>query len=173
MSSSGVSVRHRAEADIDACVAIAAAVQVDSGYPHPSVTDLRSFVAPGYATAAWVAVDAARSGEVVGHVALHPRGSDQMQAVVRTAVGDAPFSVISRLFVSPTLRRAGAGRLLLETATRDAIARGLVPVLDVSIHFDPANALYRACGWEQIGTASVPLRGGVIFDENVYRYAGA
>jgi GNAT superfamily N-acetyltransferase len=162
-------VRPRTEDDIDALVAIAAATQTDSGYPHPVVTDLRSFVtSPRSSLAAWVAED---DGVIVGHGALHSKGSTEMTAVVRAAVGeDVPFGVVSRLFVSPSVRRGGAGRLLLARATEEAVARSLVPVLDVSIHFGPANALYAACGYEQIGTAAVPISADVIFEENVYRY---
>jgi len=166
-----VQIRPRRDDDLDDLVGIAAAVQADSGYPHRSVTDLAAFVArPGAALAAWVAED---GGEVVGHVALHPTGSKEMSTVVRAAIGDGvPFGVVSRLFVSPAVRRRGTGRVLLETCTADALARDLVPVLDVSIHFGPANALYRACGYEPIGTASVPLRDGIVFEENVYRFVG-
>jgi GNAT superfamily N-acetyltransferase len=38
------------------------------------------------------------------------------------------LAVIARLFVSPRARGKGAGRLLLETATTEALSRGLWPV---------------------------------------------
>ena len=72
--------RHRTDDDLDASERLAFAVHEVDGYPVHIPADMRKFlVAPDELTA-WVAE---LDGEVVGHVALHPRCSQPLTDVVR------------------------------------------------------------------------------------------
>ncbi len=149
-------------------MAIASLVHDLDGYPPYLPTDLRGFLAWPDAYGAWVVETA---GEIVGHVALH-RGSSS--PAVRALAGRAPsppvdrLGVVARLFVDPSARRAGVGERLLETASREAVARGLWPVLDVATQLRGAIRLYERCGWSRAGEVTVDLRRGFTLDEFVY-----
>ena len=60
------------------------------------------------------------------------------------------------------------GERLLETASREAVARGLWPVLDVATQLRGAIRLYERCGWSRAGEVTVDLRRGFTLDEFVY-----
>lgn len=160
-------VRDRSDADLDACAALAGAVHESDGYPRYLPGDLRSFIASRDAYQAWVAE---RDGRVVGHVALHPRSSGPAVAVAREALGQPPerLGFVARLLVSPDARGTGAGRALLEAATRAAISRGLSPVLDVDTTAAAAIALYERCGWVRAGQVTVRFSDGKELTEFVY-----
>jgi GNAT superfamily N-acetyltransferase len=160
-------VRARVDADIDRCARLVDVVHVCDGYPAYLPDDVLRFVASHDAYAAWVAE---AGGRIVGHVALHSRGAREVMALVREAIGidDRAVAVVARLLVSPTARRQGIGRALLATATGDATARGLRPIVDVATHYKPAIELYEAAGWIRIGTATLQLPDGASLDEFVY-----
>ncbi len=105
---------------------------------------------------AWVAVD---DTQIVGHVAVHPANAADGLEVAATQLDRPPsdFGVIARLIVDPAVRRAGIGRQLLDQATTECRLRGLVPILDVVDHFDPAIELYERAGWHRIGFVEVEL----------------
>ena len=96
-----VIVRDRTEADLQACEDLARAVQSTDGYPHPSVGDLRAFLAAPDAIAAWVSEDA---DQVVGHVALHPTSSPEVMELARLATGE-PVSDLRRCARSDRSKR--------------------------------------------------------------------
>jgi GNAT superfamily N-acetyltransferase len=164
----GLAVRPRQERDLDDCEQIARLVQSVDGYPaYVPGNDLRRFLVSPDALAAWVAV---ARGDIVGHVALHRRSSEPVMNLASRALGvdAARLGVVARLLVTPSTRRSGAGRLLLETATAAARARSLVPILDVGTRHAAAIALYDAAGWTRLGTIEVEFRGGVSLEEFVY-----
>ena len=68
---------------------------------------------------------------------------------MRAAAGE---SEVMTLAVAPSHRRRGAGRALLEAAMAQAEARAVDAVfLEVAADNDPAIALYRSAGFEQVG----------------------
>ena len=138
------------------------------GYPpYMPDHDFVAFVASPDAIGTWVAT---RRTEVVGHVALHRSSSIAVMELATKATGlDADqLGVVARLLVAPEARRLGVGRLLLETAAREASGRGLMPILDVTTTFVPAVALYEQSGWSRPGTVAVEFPDGTRIEEFVY-----
>jgi GNAT superfamily N-acetyltransferase len=160
-------VRRRTDDDLDACVEMAGAVHQLDGYPAYLPTDLRTFLTSPDAYAAWVSED---SGEIIGHVALHRRSSVPVMAMASEALRQPVdrLAVVARLLTAPAARRRGAARVLLDVASRDAVARGLWPVLDVDTSLVGAVRLYEDCGWTRAGAVTVPLPDGSSLDELVY-----
>lgn len=69
--------------------------------------------------------------------------------LIRAVAGEAE---IVTLAVSPSARRAGLGRRLVETATAAALAAGAETMfLEVAEDNDAALGLYRALGFETVG----------------------
>jgi [ribosomal protein S18]-alanine N-acetyltransferase len=93
-----------------------------------------------------------------------------MASMVAESIGVEPdrIGVVSRLMVSPSLRRSGVGRRLLRTAAAEAVRRGLPPALDVVTSYTAAIALYEHEGWRRIGTIRLVLPDGTSVDEYVY-----
>jgi GNAT superfamily N-acetyltransferase len=147
-------VRSRVEADIDTCVQLASVVHEVDGYPTYLPDDLRVFIGIPDALGAWVAEE---EGEIVGHVALNPRSSPPVMKMASEALGlrGDRLGVVARLLVSPLHRRRGLGRALLETASDEAHARGLWPVLDAVTGHQAAIELYDRCGWVRAGKITV------------------
>jgi GNAT superfamily N-acetyltransferase len=161
-----VSIRARAASDMHALVEVAARVHVLDGYPAflPD-GDFHRFLTTPRPLAAWVAVV---DGEVVGHVSLHAESHPQAMEVVRGAGIAGEVGVIARLLVHPAVRHRGLGARLLEHARTEAVARGLVPVLDVVASAQPAVRLYRARGWEEIGRCTLARPDGPPIEELVF-----
>lgn len=144
------------------------------GYPVTLPDDLEGFIVSPQALAAWVAED---SGTIVGHVGLHPDGSDPVMDVAMNALGQPRevLAVVARLLVLPTHRRKGVAASLLAHASRSAQTSGRFPILDVATHFADAIRLYEGLGWTRLGRVSVDIGGGHIVEEFVFcappRYA--
>lgn len=119
------------------------------------------------ALGAWVAADDA---ELVGHVALHPGTAREVMEVAlsATGVGEDGLAVVARLLVSPAARRRGAGRALLDRATREAARLGRRAVLDVVEGHSAAIALYERSGWTRAGRVEWTLPGDLPLCELVY-----
>jgi len=78
-------------------------------------------------------------GEAVGFVQLYPLFS---------SVSLGPIYVLNDLYVVPSARRRGVGRLLLDAARSFGEGVG-AHYLELSTAVDnPAQRLYEACGWE-------------------------
>ncbi|HTT87125.1 MAG TPA: GNAT family N-acetyltransferase [Acidimicrobiales bacterium] len=163
-------VRPRTGADLAACIETARVVHRRDGYPVRLPTDLLGFLASPDAHGAWVAVPAGCGDAVLGHVALHRRGTAPVMALASEALGLAVdrLAVIARLFVAPVARRRGVARTLLDTATGEAHARGLWPVLDVAVGLGDAVRLYESSGWRRAGDLTVSFAAGWSLDEHVY-----
>ena len=162
-----IEVRVRESGDLEGCVALTRVVHDVDRYPLVLQANVGDFLASPRLIAAWVAQ---RGGQIVGHVALHRGSSRAMASMVSQVLSVEPdrIGVVSRLMVSPSVRGSGVGRRLLETATREAIRRGLTPALDVVTSYAAAITLYDRAGWRRIGTITVAMPNGDKVDEYVY-----
>jgi GNAT superfamily N-acetyltransferase len=158
-------VRQRQAGDIDELASIAAAVHSLDRYPPSGwLADISSFLSSPNALGTWVAVDA---GSVVGHIALHPASAAAVMAIAAEATGwpMERLAAVARLFVTPTKRRCGVGRRLVDHAVAEAHRRERWPVLDVAAHFNRAIALYESCGWSCAGPVTFQFSDGTTLHE--------
>lgn len=83
----------------------------------------------------------AGNGEARGFVQLYPCFS---------SIRAAPVFILSDLFVAPSARGGGVGRLLMEAAARFARATGAVGLeLATARTNAPAQRLYESLGWQR------------------------
>jgi len=160
-------VRARSDADIDACVELAAEVHARDGYPRYGADDLPGFLVLADALGVWVAVN---DGVIVGHVALRPGAQPPAIIEVASTFLARPaeeLCSVTRLLVAPSARRLGVGVLLLDTVTRAAVARGLVPVLGVD-EGTGAVAFYERRGWRRVEALTVRTPAGEDIVQVVY-----
>jgi GNAT superfamily N-acetyltransferase len=159
-------IRPRRDDDLERLVTMATVVHREDHYPVYLADDLGSFVVVPGALGAWVAE---RGPDIVGHVALHRRGSKPVMALLAEAGGIGPedVGVVARLLVASPARGTGVAQQLLETATRYAHSLGRRPVLDVVVTTQSAIRLYERCGWQRLGTITATFPGGSV-DEYVY-----
>ena len=160
-------IRPRRDADLPGCADLVREVHAADRYPRYLPADIAGFLAPPDPYGCWVA-DA--NGEVLGHVALVPRGLPATLQVAADALGQPHdhLAVVARLLVSPRARGQGAGRMLLAAATAEAASRGLRPVLDVDTDLAAAIALYESQGWTRAGQVTVRWSDGRTLTEYVY-----
>ncbi len=151
-------IRARQKADVAACVAMMRATHEQDGYPRYWRADPVAFLRGRAETAAYVAV---RDGAVVGHVALHAASGDPVLPAVRCATGGSAeqLLVVARLLVSPTGRRDGVGRALLDRAVEHAHAHAQRPVLNVLPEDIAPRTLYEQAGWERLDPLTLPIEG--------------
>ena len=160
-------IRDRAPEDAPALESIARQTHQLDRYPVYPPDDLQSFIVDPGALGAWVAAD---DGEVLGHVALHPRSSPEVMDAVASATGlvGERVAVIARLLVAPAARRRGTGRALLERGASEAARLGRRAVLDVVDQHTAAIALYEDCGWTRVGSVEWMLPGDLPLREFLY-----
>jgi ribosomal protein S18 acetylase RimI-like enzyme len=88
-----------------------------------------------------VLVAEAMDGVALGFVQLYPCFS---------SIRAAPVFILSDLFVAPSARGGGVGRLLMEAAVRFARATGAVGLeLATARTNAPAQRLYESLGWQR------------------------
>ena len=160
-------IRPRQDQDIAACADLVRDVHALDRYPRFLPNDLQSFLTIADAYGAWVAD---LDGEVVGHIALIPRSLPHAMELAANALNRPAeqLAVVARLFASVRARGRGAARMLLATATAEAAARGLWPILDVDTDLAAAIALYESSGWVRAGKVTVRFSTGHTMDEYVY-----
>src|SRR5512142_2722698 len=117
-----VLARPRRDSDLAACAGLVREVHALDRYPRFLPGDLTSFLVPPGTYGSWVAE---RGGQVAGHIALLPHGVPPALQTASNALGRPAdqLAVVARLFVSPQARGRGTGRLLLGTATAEAVSR--------------------------------------------------
>lgn len=149
-------IRPRRPDDLDALLEMAQLVKAADGYPPRGPIDVASFLAPPQQLAAWVAE---HDNGVVGHVALHGAGAAVTTALAARHTQKQPdeLAVVARVLVSPTARRRGVGRALLDTAVAEARGRGLHPILDVATELRSAITLYESYGWDRVGEVTIHI----------------
>ena len=143
-----IEVRVRESGDLEGCVALTRLVHEVDRYPLILQANIAEFLSSSRLVVAWVAQ---LGGRIVGHVALHRGSSSPMASMVSEALSVEPelVGVLSRLMVSPSVRRGGVGRRLLGTAAGEAVRRGLTPALDVVTSDAAAITLYERAGWHR------------------------
>jgi GNAT superfamily N-acetyltransferase len=164
--------RPRRDDDLAACASLVRAVHAADRYPRYLPADLAAFLAPPEPYGCWVADG---DGDILGHVALIPRGLPAAMELAADALGKPAdqLAVVARLLVSPRARGQGVGRMLLTEATKAAQARGLHPVLDVDTGLTAAIALYESQGWTRAGQVTVTGPDGRTLTEYVYLGPGS
>ena len=162
-----VLIRPKTKQDEAQCVDLLMQVHESDGYPLYLPDDVPAFVTPEYEVAAWVAE---RHGCIVGHAALHEASVDPTLAAAQRATGlpAERLAVVSRLFTSSSVRRAGVGRALLRHVTAQATSRGQRGVLDVGQTFTAPVALYESEGWERVEALELHVAENAVLDLWVY-----
>ena len=160
-------IREKAHKDATQCLDLLMQVHQADGYPMFLPQDVPGFITPDHEVAAWVGES---DGRIVGHVALHRASVDPALTAARRATGLPPerLAVVSRLFTSPAVRRAGVGRALLRHATRHAAVLGQRAVLDVGQTTTAPVALYESEGCERVAPLLLRVDATATLDLWVY-----
>lgn len=160
-------IREKSQEDASECLNLLMQVHGSDGYPPHLPGDVSAFITPDYEIAAWVAE---QHGRIVGHVAVHQASVDPTLEAAQRATGlpAEKLAVISRLFTTPALQRAGIGRALLRHAVSQVRARGQRAVLHVAEALTAPIALYESEGWERAGTLALRVDASTVLDLYVY-----
>jgi ribosomal protein S18 acetylase RimI-like enzyme len=153
-----VLVRPRRPEDVPVVGDLIMRQQPLTGYPlrRPLPMPVEQFVARPGELAAWVAVVGDGPGaSVAGHVSLTDVSGDEIGPLWASAVGRpvTELAAVSVLVVDHDLTGRGIGRALMDVCESHLAAAGRVPVLEVMGEHSRAAALYRARGWQVVGTA--------------------
>ena len=144
-------VRARRREDLPGLLVLLQRTHEEEGYPVRAAAVRADWIATPDELHGAVAVHADR---VVGHVALHPAGQEEGDALAqweRATGRSAPgLAVVSRLFTDRSV--PGAGSLLLACAVQRAAELERVAVLLVDPD-SPARAFYGRRGWQEVGSA--------------------
>jgi GNAT superfamily N-acetyltransferase len=147
-------VRPREAADLPALVEVLAAQRDASHYPlrWPLPFPVEDFVVRPDDLLGWTAL---LDGRPVGHASAQ-RPTDELVLPLWEQGHGRPaerLGVLGTLFVDPAVRGRGLGRLLHDTAVGWMRDRDLGPCLDVVPIHAPAQAMYAAAGWREVGRA--------------------
>lgn len=136
-----LSIRARETADLPRCVEALMEVHVADRYPISWPSDPARWLSPPGLLRAWVAE---RLGAIVGHVAV---------------TGSESSTLVSRLFVIPSVRKQAIGRRLLGHAQTWAMGSGHSVMLEVAELGDGAAiALYERAGWKHTRSTEASWR---------------
>ena len=147
-------VRPREAGDLPALVEVLGAQRGASRYPlrWPLPFPAEEFIARPDDLAAWTAL---LDGRPVGHASAQ-RATDEMVLPLWERGHGRPadrLGVLGTLFVDPGVRGRGLGRLLHDAAVAWLREHDLGPCLDVVPIHAPAQAMYAAAGWREVGRA--------------------
>lgn len=150
----GLVVRPREAADLPALVEVLAAQREASRYPlrWPLPFPVEDFIVRLDDLAAWTVL---LDGRPVGHASAQRAGDAVVLPLWESGHGRPAerLGVLGTLFVDPTVRGRGLGRLLHDTAVTWLREHDLAPCLDVVPIHAPAQAMYAAAGWREVGRA--------------------
>ncbi len=152
-------VRLRRDDDVAVLAELLAEQQAGSSYPvrWPLPIPAADFLVRPSEERAWVAEDPA--GLLLGHVAVHSLGDDDVSDAFRAALGREDLGVVAVLFTSLASRGTGVGALLFDTAVAWVRQSGQTPVLDVVPAHAAALDFYRHRGWVEVGIHHPPWLG--------------
>lgn len=167
-------IRRRRSKDLGPCARLLHVVFYQDHYPAQWPTTPRAWLDDATVLDAWVAEEL---GEILGHVAISHVEHDPRSAIRwREVTGHETdeLACISRFFVRPRVRREGIATALLDVATNEAAARGLMPVLEAPSSEPERFELLESRGWRRVDAQ--PLDGSNGKDGKderlrVYRYA--
>jgi GNAT superfamily N-acetyltransferase len=149
---SGFRPRPRKDSDLQGCVRLLYLVHdLDGKYPAHFPDSPRDWLSQADVTKAWVIKP---QGRVLGHVATSTVGNDPVEALrwrETSGVNPRRLGAVTRLFVSPEVRRHGLGSGLVRLATAEIWRQQLLPVADVVSASDEAVALFHRLGWKLLG----------------------
>lgn len=126
--------------------------------PHwPSFGDgfrLDRYLGSGDEVAAFVAVHA---DSAVGHIALHRSAAIGVVDLASNSLErpSSELAFVARMYVVPHARRHGVAAELLTRVANHARDLGRSAVLDVWDQRGPANSIYEACGWREVGRVAI------------------
>ncbi len=137
-------LRRRRPQDLPRAVRLLRVVHGEDSYPLRWPDRPRDFLDGPDVVDAWVAE---RQGEILGHVAVSLVTGAGVHW--RELTGHAPdeIALVSRLYVRSRVRGSGYGAALLQAASDDIRARGLVPVAEVVSANPSARRLFERQGW--------------------------
>lgn len=165
-----VTIRPRLDLDLRTLAVILVRVYETDGYPVEGVSNPEAWLHHDREIQSWSAV---KDDIPVGQITLAQAGEQDDAAHVWREVtgGDIDQLVIpARLFVDPSHRRTGAGRLLMETALQHARARNSAVAFDVMQKDTPAIRLYERLGAVRIGEIEHSLDGGHVEPALIYSF---
>lgn len=117
------------------------------GYPRWWPAQPAKWLTPANTIAAWVAEG--DTGEVEGHVCLVGGVTDPVVAI-EAGVPTCSLGMVSRLFVAPSARGRGLGRVLLRALSEHAATERLRVMLDVVDDGGAAIKFYEQLGWRLV-----------------------
>jgi GNAT superfamily N-acetyltransferase len=159
-------IRRRREDDVDSCARVLRGISSTGTYPLPRPSSHLDWLRDNVIDA-WVAE---RRGLILGHVALtrlEPSAREEMLWHEVTGLHLPDLGAVSCFFVRPGERDRGLGTHLLTHAVREARARGLVPVAEVTRDSRFGAAIYEHHGWREMGRLPIGSRGS---DRTLYMY---
>jgi ribosomal protein S18 acetylase RimI-like enzyme len=152
-------VRRRRPEDVPVVGELVMRQQPLTRYPfrNPLPFPVEQFVARPGELAAWVAEVATDAGgpRIAGHVSVLDVADHEIGPQWAAAVGRpvTELAAVSVLVVDHELTGRGIARELMDACESHLASLGRVPVLEVVGAHGRAAALYRARGWEVVGTA--------------------
>jgi len=147
-----VSIRPRADADLDGCIRVLHKVYASDGYPVQGIDNAKAFLTGDSLDQAWVAE---RDGQIVGHVAVSQATDDDVSvALWRRQHPHDHLAVLGRLFVDPNKRAGGVASQLIAAALEWAKQAQVRLVMFGLIKDQAAIRLYERLGWSTFGSTT-------------------
>jgi GNAT superfamily N-acetyltransferase len=165
-----VVIRRREPADLPYLAQILVDVHARDGYPVEGVADPEGWLAPPREIAAWTAL---YDDQPIGQIGLTHASETDDAAILwhrHTRQDIAQLAIPVRLFIDPSHRQRGAGKMLTDTAFSYAISQGLAIAFDVMLKDHVAIRLYESLGSQRLGTVHHHHSGGQIEPAAVYLY---
>ncbi|TKX23932.1 acetyltransferase-like protein 9 [Elsinoe australis] len=168
-------VRAREESDLPEVAEVLRRVHADNAYPVEGLADPVKFLDPESTIRAWVLVDA--QDKIIGHALISEMApSDKRIEEFKRylwRLEKPPFRqglvALGRLFVDPSARGKGAGKMLVEEAhrwTAEKLYRRIL--LNVLLKDPAAIRLYENLGWTKYGEGVHINWKGEPFDQVYY-----
>lgn len=163
-----LTIRPRRDDDLPDLAAALVRVHEQDGYPVEGVADPEAWLRHNHELQSWAAVE---DGRPIGQITLTRAtvNDDAARVWHEHTGGDVDrLAIPVRLFIDPSHRGSGAGRLLMEAATTYAKGRGLAIAFDVMLKDRAAIRLYERLGAQRIATLTHHYGDGLTEPAAVY-----